>query len=101
MALHMATGGDWTMDALGIASGHAYYFLVDIYPATQGKDLIHTPNWLIAFCHRRVSGGAYVPPAATNTRNNNMRAPGRVNPPNANPGGGYNWGGGGRALGTQ
>ncbi|GMI02945.1 hypothetical protein TrLO_g8758 [Triparma laevis f. longispina] len=115
MALHMATGGDWMGDALGIGSGHCYFFLVDVYPSMQGKDLIHTPNFLITWCHRLTGGGnAYVPPTATNARNNNfgargaaggggggMAAPGRVNAPNANPGGGYNWGGGGRALGAN
>ena len=107
MALHMATGGDWMGDALGIGSGHCYFFLVDVYPATQGKDLVHTPNFLIMWCHRLTNrGAAYVPPTATNARNNNfgargMAAPGRLNAPNANPGGGYNWGGGGRALGAN
>ena len=31
----------------GIAVGHLYYFLVDVFPVVYGKDILHTPQILI------------------------------------------------------
>ena len=88
-------------DLLGLFIGHVYYFLTSVLPKQTGKDYIHTPRFLINYFGR----GIYVPPVATNTRNDNrgandnLRQPGNVRAPNVNPGGGHNWGGGGTALG--
>ena len=85
----------------GLVVGHIYYFLVDVAPAIYGKDLLHTPQFLID--HFGV--GAYVSPGPPgNAQGNNVWAqPGRVNPPRnpAAQAGGYNWGGGGHTLGRQ
>ena len=90
----------------GIAVGHVYYFLVDVVPLVYGKDVLHTPQFLID----KLGVGAYVAPApAVNAGgrmggigNNTWQAPGRVNPPTnpAGPSRGYNWGSGGQRLGS-
>jgi Derlin-2/3 len=75
----------------GIAVGHIYYFLVDVIPVVYGKDILHTPQFLIDF----FGVGEYVeaPPE-------NAAPPRRAANPNApRAGGGHIWGGGGRALG--
>lgn len=81
----------------GIAIGHIYYFLVDVVPAVYGKDVLHTPQFLIDW----FGVGEYI------------QGPGGANAPDAPPaaprggngggggGGRHPWGGGGRALGTQ
>lgn len=96
----------------GLVAAHLYYFLVDIVPSLYGKDVLHTPQFLIDY----FAVGAYVPPTPApgmeQGRGGNVwNAPGRVNAPvdpvAARGGGGnrfgvgYNWGGGGRPLGTQ
>lgn len=90
----------------GIAVGHIYYFLVDVVPLVYGKDVLHTPQFLID----KLGVGAYVAPTpAVNAGgrmggigNNTWQAPGRVNPPTnpAGPSRGYNWGSGGQRLGS-
>mmetsp|Transcript_33471 Transcript_33471/g.77191 ORF Transcript_33471/g.77191 Transcript_33471/m.77191 type:complete len:285 (-) Transcript_33471:223-1077(-) len=102
-------GNDPMPQILGIATGHLYYFLVEVVPAMYGTDLIHTPSFLVDY----FGPGQYVAAAGgggNNTvGNNTFQAPGRVNPP-ANPGntgasgsrgGGYSWGGGGQRLGSN
>mmetsp|Transcript_12819 Transcript_12819/g.26997 ORF Transcript_12819/g.26997 Transcript_12819/m.26997 type:complete len:284 (-) Transcript_12819:452-1303(-) len=90
----------------GIAVGHLFYFLVDVVPIVYGKDVIHTPQFLID----RLGVGAYVPPADVAggrgggaVGNNVWRPPGRTNPPRDPAGSsrGYHWGGGGRTLGSS
>lgn len=107
VAFNLVMGGAY-MDLIhGLVIGHLYYFLVDIVPALYGKDILHTPQFLIDY----FGVGAYVPPAPQpgmergQGRNVWNAAPGRVNAPRdpaaRGGGGGYNWGGGGRPLGTQ
>ena len=93
----------------GFALGHLYYFLVDVVPLVYGKDLLHTPQFLID----KFGIGNYVPPAAQPAqqqpgRTNSWNAPGRVNAPQDTSelrrrrvGGGYDWGGSGRVLGSN
>eukprot|EP01082_Thalassiosira_pseudonana_P004719 g4348.t1 g4348 contig15:842547-843389(-) len=88
----------------GIAVGHLFYFLVDVVPIVYGKDVLHTPQFLID----RLGVGAYVPPAAAPgarggaAGNNTWAPPGRTNPPAdpARPARGHNWGNGGQRLGS-
>mmetsp|Transcript_12050 Transcript_12050/g.24621 ORF Transcript_12050/g.24621 Transcript_12050/m.24621 type:complete len:272 (+) Transcript_12050:40-855(+) len=98
MGLHLATGNDVWSDVYGLAVGHCYYFLQEVYPTMYGKDIIHTPNFVISLCHRLKIGGGYVNPNANSTAPRGVPPPGRVRPPT---GGGYNWGGGGRTLGSS
>lgn len=79
----------------GIAIGHIYYFLVDVVPMVYGKDVLHTPHFLIDY----FGVGEYVPPVAGYAE----PPPQRANAGNdaRGGGGGHNWGGGGQALGTQ
>ena len=97
---------------VGIGLGHVYYFLVDVYPLVYGKDLLHTPQFLID----QLGIGDYVPPVPPAggyggggggsggfARPGNVRAP---NDPASNGRGssgarGHNWGGGGRRLGDS
>jgi Derlin-2/3 len=68
IGIHLITGSDIKQDILGLAAGHVYYFLTSVYPEMSGgRDLIHTPVWLISACHRAINRGApaYVPPVAT------------------------------------
>mmetsp|Transcript_41176 Transcript_41176/g.60432 ORF Transcript_41176/g.60432 Transcript_41176/m.60432 type:complete len:286 (-) Transcript_41176:36-893(-) len=91
----------------GMVIGHVYYFLVDVVPVLYGKDLLHTPQFLIDY----FGVGVYVPPAAVPGRvaqgqgGNTWSPPGRVNAPNdpgaAAPRRGYDWGSGGQTLGSQ
>lgn len=112
----------------GIGIGHAYYFLVDVVPIAYGKDILHTPHFLIHYFG--VGEYVYVPPVphpgtftngarhtVAGAGNNTWQAPGRVHAPNdhaavtrgrgassqgsAARGSGYNWGGGGRVLGSN
>jgi len=42
-------GASATVDLLGIAVGHVYYFLSDVYPSLTGCRLLETPRWFAAF----------------------------------------------------
>jgi Derlin-2/3 len=107
LALEVLMGHLYSDIMHGIAVGHLYYFLVDVVPLVYGKDVLHTPQFLID----RLGVGAYVAPVPTFTSsggrvggigNNTWQAPGRVNQP-ANPTGpasGHNWGSGGQRLGS-
>lgn len=50
IAWSLATGDDPTMDLLGLAAGHLYYFLVDALPnspgAMAGRKMLWTPNFM-------------------------------------------------------
>ena len=117
IGLRVLMGHSVMLDLLGLVIGHIYYFLTSVMPKQNGKDYIHTPDFLIRFF---TGVGTYVPPVATNRNNDNNRGggggggwgardnvqgvgggggPGVVKPPNANPGRGHDWGGGGHALG--
>eukprot|EP00804_Cyclotella_cryptica_P014794 CCRYP_015015-RA/>CCRYP_015015-RA protein AED:0.33 eAED:0.33 QI:0/0/0/1/1/1/2/0/161 len=83
----------------GIAVGHLFYFLVDVVPIVYGKDVLHTPQFLID----RLGVGAYVPPAdvpgargGAAQGSNVWRPPGRANAPQdpARPAREHDWGSG-------
>jgi Derlin-2/3 len=78
----------------GLAIGHLYYFLADVAPNVQGRDILVTPRFLID----RFGVGEYRPdrPALNpaDARPNPQAAP-------AAGAGGHNWGTGGRPLGRQ
>ncbi|KAL7545696.1 hypothetical protein ACHAWF_009046, partial [Thalassiosira exigua] len=59
VALSVLMGGSYADLLHGIAAGHLYYFLVDVVPVVYGKDVLHTPRFLID----RLGAGAYVAPA--------------------------------------
>lgn len=104
---------------VGIGLGHVYYFLVDVYPLVYGKDLLHTPQFLID----QLGIGDYVPPVEPaggyggrggggGGGSGGFARPGNVRTPNdpaagSSSGGGgsasrgHNWGGGGRRLGDS
>lgn len=94
LALSMFMGNPIGYMLHGIAVGHIYYFLVDVVPTVYGKDVLHTPHFLIDL----FGVGEYVqahpdfaaPPPRQVANPNEPRA-----------GGGHNWGGGGRRLGDQ
>lgn len=93
VALTMFMGNPIHFMLHGIAIGHIYYFLVDVVPVVYGKDVLHTPQFLIDF----FGVGEYQAPLTDN-------APppvARGNAGNNGGGGGHNWGGGGQALGAQ
>jgi len=103
LGITVVMGNDPSPIIVGIVSGHVYYFLVEVVPAMYGKDVIHTPAFLVDF----FGPGQYVPAVqAAAAGGGGWQAPGRVNPP-AQPaaGGGssgFSWGrGGGERLGSN
>lgn len=104
LALNVLMGNLYADLLHGICVGHLFYFLVDVVPVVYGKDVLHTPQFLI----EKIGVGAYVAPVEQAGRgggaagNNTWRPPGRADPPQ-DPGAsrGHNWGGGGRALGAN
>lgn len=104
--LSVLMGGMYADLLHGIACGHLFYFLVDVFPLVYGKDMLHTPQFLID----QLGIGAYVAPAAPagggrvgGVGNNTWAAPGRANQPSepAQPARGHNWGSGGQRLGSD
>ena len=106
--LSVLMGGMYADLLHGIVVGHLFYFLVDVVPIVYGKDMLHTPQFLID----QLGVGAYVAPTPTATAgtrggavgNNTWQAPGRANPP-ADParparGDGHSWGSSGQRLGS-
>jgi Derlin-2/3 len=104
LVLRLFMGGQvWDMlHGMGVA--HLYYFLADVVPQVQGRDVLHTPQFLID----RFGVGEYRPPAAAAS----ARPPsfggrrGGGPPPTGTAtanrgGGGYNWGSGGQRLGRS
>lgn len=126
LALTVFMGNPY-MDMLhGLATGHFYYFMVDVIPVVYGKDVVRTPQFLIDY----FGVGLYEPPtnnppprmaaAAAGGRGfvgagrtlgtvggNNGGGGGGGGGGAAAPrgggagGGGHNWGGGGNRLGTN
>eukprot|EP00793_Prasinoderma_coloniale_P005068 PRCOL_00000829-RA len=45
VAITMLLGNDPIPDLVGIAVGHVYYFLVELYPRAGGPALLNTPKW--------------------------------------------------------
>lgn len=104
--------GTPSMDMLhGLVIGHFYYFLVDVYPAVYGKDLLKTPQFLIDQFGVGMNPGAppaAAPPAAATGGGSggtgwNARAP--PNQAGAATGGSggssHNWGESGQRLGRE
>lgn len=103
--------GHYYMDLIhGVMIGHIYYFLVDVVPQVHGKDVLHTPQFLID----SFGVGEYRPepmvrpqqpqqgggrPAAGGGAGFTAQAPPNQQQPQQRGGGGHNWGGGGQALG--
>lgn len=88
LVLRLFMGGQvWDM-LHGMAVAHLYYFLADVVPQVQGRDVLHTPQFLID----RLGVGEYRPAAA-------LAAAPRRGGGGATTGGGHNWGGGGQRLG--
>jgi Derlin-2/3 len=46
VAFTVLTGGDPRMELMGIAAGHIYFFLNDMYPRVYGRTLISTPQFM-------------------------------------------------------
>lgn len=80
----------------GLATGHLYYFLADVYPQVSGKDILVTPHFLID----RLGIGEYRPGRSVEVRPQ-PRQGGVGQEGAAQPAGGHVWGGGGRPLGRQ
>jgi len=49
MAMTWIMGGSPIPDLIGIATGHIYFFLVDIMPRQYNRNFLSTPEWLILF----------------------------------------------------
>jgi Derlin-2/3 len=95
LALTVFMGNAYADMCHGLAIGHLYYFLVDVVPQVQGKDLLVTPQFLIDY----FGIGEYRADEPTMAR---VPAAGRND--NAEPargGGGYGWGGAGQRLGRE
>jgi len=93
VAIRILMGNSIVGPLLGIGSGHLYYFLVDVLPASHGWEVLRTPT----FC---VDIGEYLSgrtqPTVVPVRQQAAQAGGG----GGFPRGGYNWGGG-RTLGTR
>ena len=107
LALRVLMGAPY-MDMLhGMAIGHVYYFVVEVVPSVQGKDIFHTPTFMIDY----FGVGEYRPDptnarpvqpqggAAAGGAGFTARPPPNTQQPQG--GGGHNWGTGGRALGRS
>lgn len=110
LAFTVLMGDSYSDQLHGLAVGHLYYFLVDVVPQVQGKDILHTPQFLID----RLGVGEYRPepePQAPPPRGGGARVAGLNTPVTGgggaprgggntgSRGGGHNWGGSGQALG--
>jgi len=94
--------GHFYMDLLhGIAIGHIYYFLADVVPQLHGKDILHTPRFLID----QFGIGEYQPepirPPAGQAPAGGAGFRAQAPPQQRQQQGGYNWGGAGRPLGRD
>ena len=81
----------------GMGIAHLYYFLADVVPQVQGREILQTPQFLID----RLGVGEYRPePAAAPPRQafGNAAQPAAAAAPQR---GGHNWGGGGQRLGRN
>lgn len=95
LALTVFMGNPYFHLLHGLAIGHLYYFLADVYPQVTGKDILVTPHFLID----RFGVGEYRPdrplPNPAHARPNVQQG----EAPEA--GGGHVWGAAGRPLGRQ
>mmetsp|Transcript_12635 Transcript_12635/g.22513 ORF Transcript_12635/g.22513 Transcript_12635/m.22513 type:complete len:243 (-) Transcript_12635:686-1414(-) len=81
IALNVLIGGSPMMDLIGVFVGHLYYFLAEVMPLSNNRQILTTPEWLIRTVDG-MTGQAHTP------------VPGQAVP------GRHNWGTGGRALGA-
>lgn len=98
LVLRLFMGGQ-VFDMLhGMGVAHLYYFLADVVPQVQGREVLHTPQFLID----RLGVGEFreAAPAAPARPGFGRR---EAEPAAAQPrrGGGYQWGGGGQRLGRD
>jgi hypothetical protein len=107
MLIRIVMGGAITEPLIGVAVGHLYYFLVEILPVTPGYNLgplVYTPKFCIQFVSYLNSAVPAVAPQAFAPRQQAGAVGGAAPAGRAFPQmgvGGYQWGGGGRALGTR
>lgn len=95
VAFKLLMGHGIMLAIIGIAVGHLYYFLVEVMPPLHGITLIKTPKW--CFSVVEYASGRSSRPVVT-------AVPPRTRPADGTAAGNrgtYNWGGGGRALGTR
>ena len=94
LAFNMLIGNPLTVPLMGVATGHAYYFAIEVVPDNYGYDVVTTPKFLVDAC----GGGAAAP---TGPGFRAAAPPGARQPAAAAaPRGGHNWGGG-RVLGAD
>lgn len=75
----------------GMGIAHLYYFLADVVPQVQGRDVLQTPQFLID----RLGVGEYRPDPAARAPQPRPGFGNAAQPAAAPRRGGYNWGGGG------
>lgn len=78
----------------GMGVAHLYYFLADVVPQVQGREILHTPQFLID----KLGVGEYRPEPAARARQGFGNAAAQTP---AQQQGGHNWGGGGQRLGRN
>ncbi len=98
-------GAGLTNNLLGIGVGHAYYFLVQVLPATHGIIIVKTPSFLITWLgdgveesgvQRFAPPGATAPPTYIQTTRDE-----RGRESSSSSGLRHRWGGEGRVLGSS
>jgi Derlin-2/3 len=97
LALTVFMGNPYFDMLHGLAIGHLYYFLVDVFPQVYGRDLLVTPRFLID----KFGVGHYRPQAAPRDPQLNRGRPEPTTGGSGAGGGGHQWGGGGRRLGRD
>lgn len=96
LALAVVTGDSGFDIIHGLIVGHLYYFLVDVIPEVQGREVLVTPSFLI----ERFGVGQYRPQEEAPAVPTNQAQPGRQ-PAGRGPSNAYQWGGTGRRLGRD
>merc|ERR1712100_662416 len=48
LAFDLLIGAPLSQGLIGITVGHAYYFLIDVFPISHGVDIIRTPRFCIS-----------------------------------------------------
>lgn len=104
IAMTVFMGGSY-MDMLhGMAVAHFYYFLADVVPQVQGRDILVTPQFLIdqfGVGEYRAPAPAATPPASGGGFGARQAQQQQQQQSSGSRGGGYNWGGGGQRLGRD
>lgn len=87
IAIQLLMGASITLPIIGIAVGHVYYFLIEVLPATYGREVVKTPKFVIELVSYITGAPTVIPRQGAPAQFGNM-------------GGGHNWGRG-RALGAN